>query len=82
MIQYGLLTAEGTYLPRDGFKRSNGVRLQHPDLWQNQERAIEYASRYSATVVAFVVYEAVVNTGAVCDIDPEFGVDEVTCGAV
>ena len=82
MIQYAIRTAEGTYLPRDGHKRSNGVRLQHPDLWQSQERALEYASRYSSTVVAFVVYKAVVNSGLSADIDPEFGVDEVSCGAI
>lgn len=82
MIQYGLRTAEGAYLPRDAYKRSNGVRLQQPDLWQDQERALEYASRYSATVVAYVVYQAVVNSGASADIDPEFGVDGVNCGAI
>ena len=55
MKQYGLRTKEGTWLPRDGFKRSNGVRLLGPDLWQDKGRATGYASHYHAELVEFNV---------------------------
>ena len=75
MLQYGLRTAEGSWLPRDGYKRGTlRVRLNEPDLWQDQERAILYASQYSCDVVAFVVAEALVSG--------KLKEDEAFCGAV
>lgn len=74
MIQYGLRNAEGKWLPRDAYKRGMlKERLATPDLWQNQDRALEYASQYSCTVVAFVVSEALVS-GVVSE--------DVACGAI
>lgn len=56
MIQYGLRTAEGKWLPRDAYKRGMlRMRLETPDLWQDHDRAKLYASQYDCTVVAFTV---------------------------
>jgi hypothetical protein len=56
MIQYGLRTPEGKWLPRDAYKRGMlRERLAAPDLWQDRERAERYASEYGCTVVEFTV---------------------------
>ncbi len=56
MTQYGLRTAEGTYLPRDAYKRGMlKQRLKTPDLWQDKERADILGSQYGCTVVEFTV---------------------------
>lgn len=56
VVMYGLRTAEGTYLPRDAYKRGMlRVRLPTPDLWQDKEHAERYASEYQCTVVEFNV---------------------------
>ncbi len=55
MTQYGLRTAAGTWLPRDAYKRTSGVRLDTPDLWQDHSRAKELAEKYTANVVEFTV---------------------------
>lgn len=76
MIQYGLRNAEGKWLPRDAYRRGMlNERMSSPDLWQDQERALKYASQYSCTVVAFVVEEAVLSGASAAE-------PEVTCGAV
>jgi hypothetical protein len=75
LIQYGLRTAEGKWLPRDAYRRGMlQERMPAPDLWQDQERAIKYASQYGCTVVAFVVAEVLLH-GVTLN-------DDVTCGAV
>jgi hypothetical protein len=54
MTQYGLRTPEGTWLPRDGYKRGTlRERLPAPDLWQDRKRAEEYSRLYGAELVEF-----------------------------
>lgn len=56
MKQYGLRTPEGTYLPRDAYKRGMlKQRLGAPDLWQDKERATLLASQYECELVEFTV---------------------------
>lgn len=63
MIQYGLRTKEGRWLPRDGQKRSSGLTLHGPDLWQDKTRAAGYAESYGAELVEFNVATYVDRSG-------------------
>lgn len=56
MIQYGLRTKEGTYLPRDAYRRGmSNERFKGPDLWQDKATAERYASQYDCELVEFIV---------------------------
>lgn len=66
MIQYGLRTKEGTWLPRDAYRRSSGLRLEGPDLWQDGNRATELAAAYGAELVELRVATYVDRNGCIC----------------